>query len=115
MAITFGAGVSFGGGIALGAPSLGAPTVTTATALSTSSALVTFIPPTDLGGLPVNRYTVVSNTGSASTTVLGNTTTAVVTGLSQGQSYSFAVQATNDHGTGPFSSFASTVTMTFTI
>jgi len=111
MALTFGAGVSFGGGIALGILPLGSPTISTSTALSTSSASVTFVPPTELGGAPIKTYTVTSNPGNISVTVPGNTTTAVVSGLSQGQTYTFTVRATNDFGASPLSSTSSNVAM----
>ena len=111
MAITFGAGVNFSGGITLGVLPLGAPTVTTATALSTSSAAVKFIPPTETGGTPVTAYTITSNPGNISVTVPANTTTAVVSGLTQSQTYTFTVQASSPLGTSPFSSFAGTATI----
>lgn len=61
-------------------------------------------------GSPITRYTVTSNPPVAAVNVGGNTTTATVSGLSNGTSYTFTVTATNALGTGPPSSPSSPVT-----
>ncbi len=60
-------------------------------------ASVSFTPPSFTGGTPISFYTVHVTPGGQ--TVTGNASPILVTGLSNGTSYSFAVTATN--GTGP--------------
>lgn len=86
----------------------GAPTIGTATA-GTGNAFVTFTAPTD-AGVPaiITSYTATSNpggiTGSASASPI------TVTGLTNGQAYTFTVTATNATGTGPASAASNSVT-----
>jgi hypothetical protein len=62
---------------------------------------VSWAAPAD-GGSRVTRYTVTASPGGASVTTTG-ATSATVTGLANGTSYSFAVTAANWVGTGPAS------------
>jgi hypothetical protein len=80
----------------------GAPTHVTATA-GNAQATVTWQAPTDTGGIPLTGYTVSASPGSASVTVAGNVSSATVTGLTNGTSYTFVVVAQNAQGQGPSS------------
>ena len=79
----------------------GAPTGVTATA-GDAQADVSWTAPASDGGSAILYYTVTSSPGSISAT--SSTTTATVTGLTNGTSYTFTVTATNAIGTGPASS-----------
>jgi hypothetical protein len=90
-------------------PSLpGAPTGVTATA-SAGQASVSFTAPTVTGGT-ITSYTVTSSPGSITAT--GASSPIVVTGLTNGTTYTFTVRATNATGTGPASSPSNSVTPT---
>ena len=78
-----------------------APTSVTAIA-SDKSASVSWSPPADSGGGPVTGYTIRSSPGGVTRTV-GNVSSATVTGLTNGTTYTFTVVATNAIGTGPAS------------
>ena len=56
------------------------------------------------GGSSVTSYTVTATPGGATATVRAPTTTATMTGLTNGTAYTFTVTATNANGTGPASS-----------
>ncbi len=75
----------------------GAPTSPRATA-GNSSAVVTWTAPTNKGGSTITKYTVTSSPGGKTATTSG-ATTATVTGLTNGTSYTFTVTATNATGT----------------
>jgi len=62
-----------------------------------STATVTWQPASD-GGDPITQYSVTAFPGGATTTVAGDVTTAVVTGLTNGAEYSFTVRARNALG-----------------
>jgi hypothetical protein len=79
------------------------------------SAAISWQPPASDGGSPITRYTVTPFLGSAAqtpVTVTGSppVTTATVTGLINGFTYTFIVSATNAIGTGPASSPSNPVT-----
>ncbi len=61
-------------------------------------------------GLPIDLYTAVAAPGSRSCTASGNSTQCTVTGLTNGQPYTFSVVAHNAAGTGPASSASVPVT-----
>ena len=85
-----------------------APTMTSATVASLTSASLTWSAPTSDGGSPVTGYTVVAtdvttpaNGGETCTTT--GALSCVVTGLTTGDRYTFAAEAANVYGTGPAS------------
>jgi immune inhibitor A len=61
-------------------------------------ATITFDPPSDEGSSAITGYTATSNPGGLTATGTGSP--LVVTGLTNGTVYTFAVTATNDAGTG---------------
>jgi hypothetical protein len=72
------------------------PTIGSATAISSSSVSVAFIPPVQDGGSTITIYTVTSSGGQTAT---GSSSPIVVTGLTAGTNYTFTVTATNNLGT----------------
>lgn len=93
----------------------GAPTGVTATA-GNAQATVSWTAPSASADAPVFDYVVQysSNSGSTWTTVPGGTSataSAVVTGLTNGSSYTFRVAAVNGIGRGAWSSASSPVTL----
>ena len=93
MTITLGAGVVLtGGGIQVGVP-LNAPIITDARALSTNSTVVSFIPPINSTGQAVSRYTITSLPGTTQNTGTITTATYNYTGLTQGASYTYTINA----------------------
>jgi len=92
----------------------GAPTIRTATAGNTT-ATVNWSAPAPNGGSAITGYSVQVQTAAgvlvAPLRLAGPTATSlVVTGLTNGTSYRFRVQATNAAGTGPFSALSNAVT-----
>ena len=93
----------------------GAPTGVVATP-GDASASVSWTPPTDGGG-SITSYTVTPYDGStaqAPTTVSGASVNAIVTGLTNGTSYTFVTTASNAAGSGPPSLPSNPVTPTAT-
>ena len=86
----------------------GAPTIGTATS-GNGSATVNFTAPAANGGAPVTGYTVTSTPGGI--TASCGSSPCVVTGLTNGTSYTFRVVATNGAGSGPSSSASNSVTL----
>jgi hypothetical protein len=84
----------------------GAPTDVVASAAN-GQATVDFTEPPD-GGSPITSYTVTASPGGATTTGAG--TELIVTGLTNGTSYTFTVAATNALGAGPASAASNAVT-----
>jgi serine protease len=73
----------------------GAPTGATATS-GNGQATVSWTAPKDDGGLPIVGYLVIANGGEALAITEGAETTATVTGLTNGTSYTFTVIAFNE-------------------
>ncbi len=90
-----------------------APSGVTAAPLD-GGATVSWVAP-DSGGSPITSYTITPYIGSAAqtpTVVNGGQTSATVSGLTDGTSYTFTVSATNAVGTGPASAMSAPVTPT---
>jgi len=85
----------------------GAPTIGTAAAGNTQAS-VSFTAPGFTGGAGITGYTVTASPGGATGTGAGSP--IVVTGLSNGTSYTFTVTATNTAGTGSASTASNAVT-----
>lgn len=87
----------------------GAPTVVTATA-GNASATVSFAAPAANGSSAITGYTVVSSPAGGTDSNAGSTALShVVTGLTNGVSYTFTVVASNLAGPGPASSPSNSV------
>ena len=86
----------------------GAPTAVTAVAGDTQ-ATISFTAPASDGGADITLYTVKSNDGITAT---GTGSPIVVTGLTNGNNYTFSVTATNIKGIGTASSVSNSVTPT---
>ena len=85
----------------------GAPVIGSVTA-GDGSAVVNFTAPADDGGATISSYTATSSPGGRSASCSASPCT--VTGLTNGQSYTFSVTATNEAGEGPSSNLSSAVT-----
>lgn len=83
----------------------GAPTNVAANATSPTSAQVSFNPPADNGGAAITGYTArcESPSGGVTQTAAGNASPINVTGLSPNQTYACDVRATNNVGSGSWS------------
>jgi hypothetical protein len=90
----------------------GAPTIGTATG-GDADATVTFVPPADDGGGAITGYTVtatdITNSANGGQNATGSDSPIGVTGLVNGDSYTFSVTATNAAGPGPPSGASNTV------
>lgn len=93
-----------------GAPTApGAPTAVAATA-GNGQATISFNPPASDGGSPITSYQVIASGGGP--TASGTTSPITITGLANGTTYSFTVQAFNAVGPGPMSAPSNSVTPT---
>jgi uncharacterized protein (TIGR02145 family) len=84
----------------------GAPIIGTATK-GNAQATVTFTLPVSDGGSAITGYTVTSNPGSK--TGSGTSSPIIITGLTNGTSYTFTVTASNSNGTSSESSVSNSV------
>ena len=88
----------------------GVPTNVTATTRN-AEATINWTAPTSDGGTAITSYTVTSSTGNfQATTANGLTTTATISGLTNGTAYTFTVVATNDVGPSTASGASNLVT-----
>jgi uncharacterized repeat protein (TIGR02543 family)/LPXTG-motif cell wall-anchored protein len=89
-----------------------APTIGTATA-GNASATVSFSPPADDGGAAVTAYTVTAtdetNPANGGQSVTGTGSPITITGLTNGDTYTFTVTATNSVGVGVASAASNAV------
>ena len=90
----------------------GAPTIGTATAVTSSTATVTYTAPTDLGSGTVTFTATSSPSGITGT---GASSPVTVSGLSTGTAYTFTVTASTPGGTSPASASSNSVTPTATV
>jgi hypothetical protein len=89
-----------------------APTIGTATALSPTSASISFTAPTSNGGATIETYTATSTPGTVTGILLQSGNGSVtVTGLTSSTAYTFRVTATNSAGTSSPSSATISITM----
>lgn len=94
----------------LGVPD--APTIGTATALSPTSASISFTAPANNGGAIIETYTATSTPGSLTGQVLqSGSGTITITGLTSSTAYTFKVTASNSVGTSSQSSASVSITM----
>lgn len=75
----------------------GAPQITAATS-GEGQVTISFTPPTETGGTSITGYTVTSNPGGVTAT--GTASPITVSGLTNGETYTFTVTAKNSAGTG---------------
>jgi hypothetical protein len=101
--------------IAVASPAVtapGAPTIGTATALSPTSASISFTAPTSDGGATIETYTATSTPGSITGRVLQSGSGSItITGLTPSTVYTFSVTASNSAGTSSASGATVSITM----
>jgi hypothetical protein len=89
------------------------PPVITGAVRGQGSSTISFDPPAFVGSSPITAYTVtaddVTNPANGGETASGVMSPLTVTGLTDGDSYTFSVTATNAAGTGPPSSSSAAV------
>ena len=89
-----------------------APTIGTATALSPTSASISFTAPASNGGATIETYTATSTPGSFTGRVLQSGSGSItVTGLTSSTAYTFRVTASNSVGTSTASGATVSITM----
>ena len=89
-----------------------APTIGTATALSPTSASISFTAPASNGGATIETYTATSTPGSFTGQLLqAGSGSITVTGLTSSTEYTFTVTASNSAGTSTASSASVSITL----
>jgi hypothetical protein len=110
-----GTNVKLGSLIAVAAPAVtapGAPTIGSATALSPTSASISFTAPASDGGATIETYTATSTPSSITGRVLqSGSGTITITGLTPSTAYTFRVTASNSAGTSSASGATVSITM----
>src|SRR5205823_14943676 len=79
-------------------PTISDPPTNAVAAAGAEKATVSWTPPASDGGSPITHYSVTSTPDDLTATVDGSITSASVTGLANGTSYTFTVTATNSVG-----------------
>lgn len=93
-----------------------APTIGTASTVSSNTINVSFTAPTNTGNLPITSYTATSSPGNITATLnQAGSGTIAVSGLSPSTSYTFTVTATNAMGVSLPSASSNTATTTANI
>jgi len=90
-------------------PTAPAPPRSVAARAAYQEAALSWTMPASDGGAPISSYVVIARPGSERVSVQGDATSAVVTGLTDGRSYTLSVAARNSVGIGP-SAMAEAVT-----
>ena len=89
----------------------GAPTIGSATAVTSTTATVSFTAPANDGGAAIISYTATSSPGGITGTLSqAGSGTITVSGLSEGTAYTFTVTATNNIGTSNASGPSNSIT-----
>jgi hypothetical protein len=99
--------------VTLQTPAPGSPTIMGNTVAWHESAVVSWSQPAFAGGSPITGYVVTPYIGYfplTPTTFNSTATTQVMTGLTDGETYRFRVQAINSFGSGPYSKVTNAVT-----
>ncbi len=95
-----------------------APTGLSATPSNTQVSL-TWIPPTNNGGSPITGYTIQHKESTdpwpGTSTTIGNVTSHIITGLTNGVQYDFRINATNTAGTGVSSGIVQAIPVASTV
>ena len=87
----------------------GSPAITDV-AVGDSEATVTFTPPTDTGGGVITGYTITATAGGVSVVFTCTNSPCVLTGLSNGTTYSLTITANNAVGASTVTAAADTAT-----
>lgn len=88
-----------------------APTIGIATALSSTSASISFVAPANNGGATIQSYTVTSSPGGITNQILQAASGSItITGLTSSTSYTFRITASNSVGTSLASSASASIT-----
>ena len=90
-------------------PTAPAPPTRVSASAGYQSATVDWAPPASDGGSPISQYTVTAQPGGATISTDGSTRQAVLTGLTNGTSYTLTVTASNLIGASPATSSSPTV------
>ena len=112
MAITFGSGITISAGAFNAGQPLNAPTITTATSLTSTTASVVYSAPFNNIGAPLLYYVATASPGGLTGTVTqSGSGTVKVSGLTSGQTYTFTVNVYNQFGPSAVSTASNSVLM----
>ena len=112
MAITFGGGITISAGVFNAGVPLNAPTITTATNLTSTTASVVYSAPFNNIGAPLLYYVATASPGGLTGTLSqAGSGTITVSGLTSGQTYTFTVNVYNQFGSSAVSTASYSVLM----